>query len=513
MRPITLRQLRVAVLIGLASCAIPAITVEAATTNSTDLQQSITQLANEIDTLSAIANSSTGSSLAGSVLAVLRSPSMDWNEVLFGTDALTPGEQQTSAALSVDVTQLLTLQSSDAQALIHSVIQNMESLNNTIQPSDVVTFLQNIVNHAYSEMSALKALQPLNETTAAQQLHTAFDGYLASATPAIQSLFGLGGSVVAQGGGVSTVGVSDAGAPSLPTPPQNTGGAFTTVLQTATVNSAAASVTQSVNGASFVFTVPAHAFATTETLTLTGGKASDAAGVLTAMYAGFEPLYTFGVFFSGDAPMVPIPVQVDAQSLPANVQVFSVAADGTLTAIPATVAGGSITFSLQGDTDVVIAAPNSTSVQPIVVPSKPVPSWSGYVTEAIQVNGKTQSEVPGIVSGGTTYMPIWYVMKVLDAIGFQNTWNGQGWYLVAPKGSNPDFSHVQVGTGKGIYLNGKLIERVPIKVATDPTSHTKTTYMPIWYVMQALHRVNVTSSWAHSVWNIQTTGIVNASST
>ena len=41
--------------------------------------------------------------------------------------------------------------------------------------------------------------------------------------------------------------------------------------------------------------------------------------------------------------------------------------------------------------------------------------------------------------------------------------------------------------------------------------HDNTTYIPIWYLMQTLHKLNIHSTWHHNTWNLATTRSINLS--
>jgi cell wall-associated NlpC family hydrolase len=118
--------------------------------------------------------------------------------------------------------------------------------------------------------------------------------------------------------------------------------------------------------------------------------------------------------------------------------------------------------------------------------------------KAISVNQQTVSKPYGSVHDGTTYMPIWYLMNALNKLGVQATWDGNALHLTASSGSAPNLSNVDPGTGSmAIYLDGKLVQRVNGTAESDPASNgTTTTYMPIWYLMQALNRMHVNTDWS-----------------
>lgn len=124
-------------------------------------------------------------------------------------------------------------------------------------------------------------------------------------------------------------------------------------------------------------------------------------------------------------------------------------------------------------------------------------SISGIGTRTIQVNGKTVYNVPGFVSDGTTYMPIWYVQQVLRRIGVQNTWNGQEWDISAASSPASAGYHAARGSDvRAIVFDGAITYKVASIV------YHGTTYMPIWYVQQVISRLGDSSTWHRPVWNI-----------
>ncbi|WP_067617943.1 hypothetical protein [Alicyclobacillus acidiphilus] len=488
----------------------------AGTTSISDLEQTIT-------TDQQLIQSSTGQSLASGVLSIIQSPTFNWNEVLFGTDAPSAWQQQVAVALKPDLESLVSFSSVNASDLVTSIVTTMTTLNPSVQESDVVGFLSSIVNNA---VTIFGQLQGETAIQAAETLHADFVAYMAPYAN-IQAIFSASGPSASSGsagvggavGGAS--GGGDSGAATTPTVPVGSGNAFSTLLQTLNVTSAAQTFQVPVSGANVTINVPAGAFSQPETISVVSGTASDLSSLLAAnaSYATLAPLATFGVSFSGAAPTVPITITVTSSHIPAGAQVLKVNADGSLTPVQATVAAGQVTLSITSDPDFVIAAPNTTdsgsgttssagtssgagSNSMTGIPKGPTPSWKGYLTVEIDVNGVPKYEVPGLVHGGTTYVPIWYAMKALNAIGFTNTWSGSGWGIQAPAQVNPDYSNLKIGTGVPISLDGKVVEKVPTMTAIDPTSKKKTTYMPIWYVMQALDRAKVTSNWKSPVWTL-----------
>lgn len=109
---------------------------------------------------------------------------------------------------------------------------------------------------------------------------------------------------------------------------------------------------------------------------------------------------------------------------------------------------------------------------------------------SIVVNGQHFSTQYKFVYDGTTYMPIWYVMQVLEKIkGFSVTWNGttHQWNIDGPFGM-PNLNLNSKSGQTSILMNGKVVEsNIDTLVSTDPASGQATTFMPIWYIQQALN--------------------------
>lgn len=118
----------------------------------------------------------------------------------------------------------------------------------------------------------------------------------------------------------------------------------------------------------------------------------------------------------------------------------------------------------------------------------------------IELKGKAVSAVPSIVYHGTTYMPIWYIMQVIKKLGYNNAWDGYHWNIqgTAPSGTTTSTSSSisNSASGDAIEVNGQTVANV------TALSYQNTTYMPIWYVMQALKHVNVKTSWDGAHWNV-----------
>lgn len=137
-----------------------------------------------------------------------------------------------------------------------------------------------------------------------------------------------------------------------------------------------------------------------------------------------------------------------------------------------------------------VLAPQAATVQPI--------------EKTIRIGTSVVNHPFGIVRNGTTYMPIWYVMQALKQLDITYNWNGRTWNLHTPAQWPIDLASIPVTHGTAsILLDNVPVEHISSVVETDPSSHQSTTYMPIWYVQQLLHRVGITSDWNGTTWTLK----------
>ncbi|SFV02444.1 M14 family zinc carboxypeptidase [Alicyclobacillus macrosporangiidus] len=122
-----------------------------------------------------------------------------------------------------------------------------------------------------------------------------------------------------------------------------------------------------------------------------------------------------------------------------------------------------------------------------------------FETKKITLNGQLISAPKGFVYNNTTYLPIWYLMQALNRLGIASTWDGSNWNLTVNEAAdytNPNTS----SSGKAIIVNGFVVEHAPALIEKDPSSGVETTYMPIWYLQQALNRLGIHSAWDGTTW-------------
>lgn len=110
----------------------------------------------------------------------------------------------------------------------------------------------------------------------------------------------------------------------------------------------------------------------------------------------------------------------------------------------------------------------------------------------------------------TAYVPIWYVSGVLNKAGISSTWNGTSWSLHVPNTfqvnlSNIPYSSTSAYNNTTLQLNGQAVVRLHSIAYRDPMGDVLTTYVPIWYLEQALKRIGLKSDWNGTTWTITST--------
>ncbi|MBX5437225.1 MAG: peptidoglycan-binding protein [Alicyclobacillaceae bacterium] len=131
------------------------------------------------------------------------------------------------------------------------------------------------------------------------------------------------------------------------------------------------------------------------------------------------------------------------------------------------------------------------------------PAVSNLRQVTISFQGKVVSRPYAFTANGTTYVPIWYLMNMLKSIGVQSSWNGRTWALTLPKGTSVDFSNIRLAAGSHVItMNGKPVARVTGIPYPDPYTHRETTFMPIWYLQQALRRIGIQYEWDGRHWTM-----------
>ena len=293
-----------------------------------------------------------------------------------------------------------------------------------------------------------------------------------------------GGSTSASSGGTSGTSGTSANGGSVPT--TNTAPELPTVLASHVFGSAGGTVQISTGNVSINVSVPDGAFAQSGTMTISTGNAKNADNLVHGLSSQSIAL-VLGVNFSGATPVKPVTVTITDPRISANAVIYKLTADGHLAPMKSVVHAGKAVLSFTSDPDFV--ALNVKKDERVIT----MQDWAGIV--------------PGLVStdpaygNTTTYMPIWYIMQMLKTLNIRSTWDGRNWRLTAA--TQPIRAALLPGKGSmHLYLNGKLVQSLSGIYAKDPSTRKNTTYMPVWYVMQLLKTINMSSVWDGTTWTL-----------
>ena len=504
---------------------------------STTDQASIVTLAQQLVTDSnKVHDGGVAQQLAQPVLTALSSSTFDWNEVMFGTDSLSSWQTSVAVSLTPTIAQFSTFNvttTTQATQIINTAISDLQSLNSSIQESDAIAFLQTLVNNGPSTMLALLSLP--NSQQYASTLHGSFAGDLASSSSAIQAIFSVTGPASTSNNsnngsgnaGSAANGTGSAGGTSTGSGTNSTGSgansttsgsssstsysgttsSFNSTLDIQAVSSTGGELTASEGNNQIQLSIPAGAIASSELVAITG---ADVSTMNSLVPNGYEAVTAVGVTFSSAAPTQSVTLTIQNQAITASSVVYKIA-NGALTPLQAMVTTGQAVITFSTDPDFLIVTPTSsdgtstststtTSTTSTTTTTTPAIKL-GVNQRAILLNGKVII-VPVVVKYHTTYMPIWYVGQALQQLGDNYQWNGRDWRITTPSSIFPDYSKLSPGKGTmAIYLDGKLVQRVTGIYAIDPSTQRMTTYMPIWYVMQMLKRVDLNTVWNGKEWS------------
>ena len=136
-----------------------------------------------------------------------------------------------------------------------------------------------------------------------------------------------------------------------------------------------------------------------------------------------------------------------------------------------------------------------------------------YNNRVIQM-GKYDHMVKGVAALDkghyTEFLPLWYVIQGLQQLGYTATWNGSTkmFDITTPSGVTPNLTGVNAGAANAmqIVLNGTDVQNAPRVVAKDPYTGVMTTYVPIWYLNQALSAAGMQSKYDGTTWKLFATG-------
>lgn len=475
-----IKQLCLASLVLLTSVGVPATTAWAdgltgvtggtstTGTTSADLSTQIAALAAKIVNLTnRVHTDQTLQSVVNPILTYTSAPSFDWVYVLYGTDHVPASDAALTAALVPDFKQMATLSltsTSAATSFIQATLAQFQSLNPAVQPVDVLDFIQSVQAESVLWLVSIAGKANLSANDVAQMLNGAITQSLASAAPSIQTMFqagvgtatgggdgggaGSGSAGTGIGAGTGSTGAGGAGSGA------GVGGSSGSGADGAGLGGASGSGSGSGSGSN-----PGAGSGTTVSGLGGGGSAGTSSGSGLTGGTGGKGSGSGTGLTGGTKP------------------------------------GGSDKSGGQSGNG------NSTTVN---LPGLTLAGAKyGAGDKGVFVNGSLISTAPSIVYQKSTYFPVFYVMNALKNVNIASKWDGKSWNLTVPKGTKVDFSKLSVGKGKiGIYINGKLVARVNGITAADPNTGNHTTYMPIWYLMQALNRTGVTTKWDGENWDI-----------
>ncbi|QSO51144.1 hypothetical protein JZ785_20150 [Alicyclobacillus curvatus] len=472
--------------------AAPSLTAYAATTSVT-----VQSLTNEIVSLAQ--REQQVQAVAGPLISLVQSlTTTDLEQVMFNTTTLSASQQQTATALLSSIQTMLSPanagNATQVQGLVQSSVTALVNLNSAqITSNDALNYFNQLVQNGVSQMASL-ALSSQGTVTK-QQVIAALGSAVAqsgSVDPAILALLpGSSGSTSSGApsgtgaGGQGTAGGASTGSGSAAAALLKAiGQAFSRTLTEATVGTTGGTVQVTNQGSTIQVSVPAAALSQQSTVTL--GAATSGTDFSKVLPPAYNVSLTLSVAFS-DPLQQPAAITVTDASIQPGTAVYEVTTTG-LQVVPATVSQGKLTLPLAGNANLVLVAPQPT---PSMKPSQ----------RALMFDGKVQNVVPAFVKNQTTYMPIWYVMHLLNGLGFTSNWSTQKWDLSTNGLSLSNVKTVSPNAKEtGIYLDGKLMENAPTVAATDPSTGHATTYMPVWYVMQLLNQVNIPSEWDSKTW-------------
>lgn len=137
-------------------------------------------------------------------------------------------------------------------------------------------------------------------------------------------------------------------------------------------------------------------------------------------------------------------------------------------------------------------------LSPIAMASTSGISWG---KSNIEFTSYTAMNLPDFAEGGTTYMPIWYVLQALKNSGYSYSFNGKVINITTPSGVTPDTTGISLGGGNlTIEVNGSPVKMVDSKVQVDPSGGNKTQFIPIYYIQQILGALSFYNKWDGTTW-------------
>ena len=276
---------------------------------------------------------------------------------------------------------------------------------------------------------------------------------------------------------------------------------FSQTVTTLAISSTGGTVTGHTTNSSINVTVPSGAFSVSENVTINQAPVTSLQG---GVPNGQTAVTAFGLNFGGATPAAPVTLSISNKGIPTSALVYQVQSNGMWTPIPAQVNKGRLSVSVTNAQDIVIANPQLPTTERQIL-------WNGQ-REQVAHGFVAKDPASGVM---TTYMPIWYLMQVLKQQGITSSWNGKVWNMTASGSSfTPNLTNVTAGKGTyQIEINGQLVQNAYGQIAVDPAHGNKTTYMPIYWVFQALGHLGLHNRWNGSSWSITTSASSTSSST
>ncbi len=135
-------------------------------------------------------------------------------------------------------------------------------------------------------------------------------------------------------------------------------------------------------------------------------------------------------------------------------------------------------------------------------------------SSSIVVNNESVATSATLQRNGTTYVPVWYVMKGLKTIGLESRWTGGHWFLsTLNMPAKPSSIGKEVPGQVTVYLNRAKLVTVPTVVATDPVSKHKTTYVQVGDLTAILQKADVFANWTSGSYQLQTPAVKSLDAT
>jgi mannosyl-glycoprotein endo-beta-N-acetylglucosaminidase len=129
------------------------------------------------------------------------------------------------------------------------------------------------------------------------------------------------------------------------------------------------------------------------------------------------------------------------------------------------------------------------------------PTFASTVNEfnsyTIAYNAQPIMHPLGFVHDETAYMPVQDVLDTLKQMDIHTGFASGNLVIGDPL---PVDTHPNSSSKATIYANGRFYASVPAMNISDEKTNQVTTYIPIWYVMQALGQIGQKNTWNGHTW-------------